>query len=235
MGQSSESVEEWARTAHFPFPIRWGAVEDAILDRRPPPLEDEQGQVGRAILKAIVLLVAIAVYGAGAIGLAAIALGSSAASGIGSDSWLSLARIAFLVSLVALMTVLAVWWSDGRRRGPWDVLAAGCTALTGSGATLILLVGRGEVGGLGALTIVAALGGLVAVIVLLAASRSRTVGRRRWSIDPMKDRRYLAARQRVLAVLEERGLTQELSEGSRQQLKNMPLGTWHQLDRAPGE
>src|SRR5690625_6228738 len=64
-----QSAQEWARTAHLPYPPRWGQIESELLARagRPP---------GSTVVQIVALCVVLALllvgYGAAGIGLVVI-------------------------------------------------------------------------------------------------------------------------------------------------------------------
>ncbi|HLT10910.1 MAG TPA: hypothetical protein VK028_08890 [Micromonosporaceae bacterium] len=231
---AEQSLRDWARTANFSYPVRWGEVESAILARDLPPLEQEvtTGRFARVAVVAAAAVVGALVYGASVVGLGLVAVGAYLAASPGP--WMVVAQIAFIVATLVPVTVLMAWWTE-RRRGPWDVLVSGLTAAASIGAFVILttLPEESDAGWLGTLTLVAAVVALAVFLVILAASKGGPRARRRaWSLNPGKDLRYIAAREEVLQVLVERRLVQLDKAGQRKVLE-MPLGSWHELDESP--
>ncbi|QOR71295.1 hypothetical protein IM660_03040 [Ruania alkalisoli] len=234
MRKPKTTVEEWARTEPFVEPIRWGEIEDAVLSRRLPPRANESLRGLRLVIKAVVFVLALAIYGAGAIGLAAVLL-ASAEGASEADPWHRVALIALLVAVATMAATMAAWLGDGRRRGPWDLIVAAVTGVGACGAGVVIFTRWSEPGVAGVLAAIAGALGVGGLVALLMASTGRNDGRRRWSIDPVKDRRYLEARRAVLQILIDRGYAGGLSRGQLQQLETAPFGSWHEFDHGPGD
>lgn len=228
-----QSLQEWARTASFPSPVRWGDVESAVLDRKLPPLPEEAGAGARRAPVVATIVLGVLMYGAAVIGLVAVVVATWVVATSDRDPWVLVAQIAFFVALAVPVTTIGAWWSEGRRRGTWDLPASAVTGVAAAAALVVALTGWDSVGGTGVLMGAVAVGGLGSVVVLLAASSAepRTEQRRRrWSVDAAADMRYLVARQEVLEILVGRGLAPGLDEESRVEMVGMPFGTWRELD-----
>ncbi len=151
---------------------------------------------------------------------------------LGTDALLIAAQIAFFVSLVVPVTTLSAWWTDGRRRGGWDLAVSGATAVAALLGYVVARTQWTETGGLGVLMLVSGAASLLTFGALLVASApGPRAKKRRWSINPAKDRRYLAARRQVLDILVQRKVAGDLDADTRKRMGQMPLGSGHELDR----
>lgn len=226
MRPGSDPTEDWARTASLPTPIRWGALEDEVLSRRPPPAADQTtaDKVIRMIGLALMGLLAIPTFGSSVVGLVLFLVGVNPI----------VLRVLFVLAIGASTVMLMFWWED-RDRSPVKLLVAGGSGAV-SLATYLMMRGAPEADGdtwAALLMLVAAAVGLVGALVMLVGAKSdqNRPRRRRRSFSPAKDVAYMRSRRRVLEVLVERGLV-DVDVDRQKQIAEMPLGTWHTLDQS---
>ncbi|GAA4429354.1 hypothetical protein GCM10023169_31630 [Georgenia halophila] len=225
MRRSSQPLEDWARNARLSRPIRWGEVEAEVFARRPPRAPDETtaDRVIRAIGLVLTAIVAIPLIGASVVGLVLVLAGADPV----------LLRIVFVMAAGVPVAMLLAWWED-RDRGLVKLLVAGGSGLVSLVAYLVMRSAPGDQGDVAAalLMILAAVTGAAAAAVMLVASKppERELRRPR-TVNPWIGMRYYAARKKVMAILVERRLT-DLDEDEQQRVLEMPLGSWHELDRS---
>lgn len=225
MRRASQTPEDWARSVELPGPIRWGPVEDEILNRPPTMDQGAADKVIRGIGLVLMALLAIPTFGASVLGLVLFLVGVNPIA----------LRILFVLAIVAPVVMLIFWWED-RDRSAVKLLVAG-----GSGAvslvTYLLMRNAPESEGdawAALIMVIAAVVGLGAAVVMMLAAKPDPdrPRRRRRSISPAKDIAWVRARQRALQILVERGLA-DVDEDRQKQMAEMPLGTWHTLDSSP--
>jgi flagellar basal body-associated protein FliL len=230
-----QSVEEWARTAQFAQPVRWGEIETGILARDPFP-PDERLSLGMAARVgaawAGVGVFGILFYGSSLIGLAFVVAGN-----IGSDAswdWVTPAQVAFAVAVMVEVVSFLIWWEIRRR----SVLALPVSALTvvASVAAYVVLARSAEesrLSWLPLLVLIAAMSGAAMFVIgLMSKPEGRDKSRKPPQRGPKSARKrgsYAATRARVLEILTERGVV-DLDEADRKRVLEMPLGYWEELD-----
>ncbi|WP_370249781.1 hypothetical protein [Nocardioides sp.] len=222
-------VLEWARRVDLREPVRWGEIEAQVLARA--PMEAEKPTLEYRLMVAAgfssLLVGVILTVGAPVVGLLVVA------SGPGLDSgWRDVARIAFLITWATQVGVLRLWWAGHRRRDP-ELVVTSVVAVLASAASVV--VGRARLDESDGLWIYAAIGGLLALPVLLvvvSSPRRRVSVRRPPRRGPRSGAlraRYHATRDEVLDILIQRRLVR-LDEADRQRVSEMPLGYWEELD-----
>lgn len=226
--EPEQSLRRWAQTTELPDPIRWGEVEAAVLARPVPPEEIENLPTPPRLPRAVLLPLAVLFYAAPLVGLAMVLVGV----GRGDDTGLQLIRFApipFLAGAVAAGTAVAASADSGRRRA-WDVPAAGATAILAGAGLLVLLTTPGSFGLVPWTLLAVVLASLVALSILVLRRRPRLrLPRVREDALTPTDRWYLGARAEVLDVLIERDAVQR-DDLDVPGMREMPLGTWAQLD-----
>lgn len=109
--RSDQSVEEWARPAQFPQPVCWGEVEAGILERNPS--KGAGLPVGLWVRVALawvgIAVFGILTFGASAIGLVFVALGSIGDAA--AWNWVAPAEVAFVVLVLAADESRVSWLS----------------------------------------------------------------------------------------------------------------------------
>lgn len=237
-GRESETVvaaAAWARTAEFAWPLRWGDIEDSVLDQ--PFTSADTGAAGAAAQGALRTVAAVVVGGAALIGLALILVlrgtedsDLQALAGTGT-------LVAFIVALGVVVGAAFIWWDSGRPRSPLGLGLAGGTGAV-SAAAFVAFQGADYADDRNALFIrlltigAAVVGvGLFGAMLLASTGADTTPRRRRWSLDVGRELKAIVARNTVLDVLVERGLAR-LDGKEKERIASMPLGTWHELDTA---
>lgn len=226
MSDRSQPVEQWARTVHLSEPIRWAAVEDEVLARRPPRPVDETtaDRVIRRVGFVLMAILAIPSIGSSIVGLVLYMAGAHPV----------VVRIFFLLAIGVAVSMLLIWWED-RDRGPVKLLV---TAGSGGVSLAAYLIMRSAPAAdrdawAALFMLAAAAAGLLVFGVILALSKSADVrpSPRIGSLNPAKGTGYMQARKRVLGILVERGVV-DLAPDTQKKMTEMPLGTWTELDEA---
>lgn len=229
------AVDGWARTAEFSRPLQWGEAEAAVLTRDFPPLPGSIvvrliGVIGWAAIG----LMSIPLFGASVVGLVLVAIGCTRDGADAAQSWFSLASFAFVVTVIAVLTFLSMWW-ETRRRSLMVLVFNLVTVLASVAAFVVLAVSSASADGawLPLLMLAAAVLGAVSLALgLMSKPEGRKKSRkppRRGPRSSDKRARALRARKRLLEILIHRGLV-DLDEGDRIRVAEMPLGYWSELD-----
>jgi hypothetical protein len=224
---------EWARTADFGPPLRWGEIEGEVLAHRLPPQSEEPGIAG-LVQKVLLYGVPVLFLASPAIGLGLVL--AAPAHAMVDSLWAVAAVVAFIAALAVAVTAGYLWVDSGRQRNWWALLLVGVVGACAVVA-LVQLRAQGEyrfvlglcVGG-------AAAAGIGLFVTMLVAStggspRPKLPLAMRLNLDVEKELRYMAARRQVLEVLIERGLAR-VDEEERERMQAMKLGSWYQLDVA---
>lgn len=238
-GADDRSVEEWARTAHFPQPVRLGDVEAGILSRA--PLKDDHpwwiplvGYVGWLFMG----LFWFFTFGASVTGTFLIWMGTRTPYADGA--WLSVATMLFWVTTFAGVATLV---EQRKEKGLRDALFAMLQAPAFLGCVAAYFLMRSVDHDLlpdWLILGVLACGlssGLVLAVAVISAVRTGPRPRPNQSRKPvprgprstLQQGRYLHTRERVLDILTERRLV-KFDETDRIRLRGMPLGYWEELD-----
>lgn len=229
------SVLEWARTATFEQPLRWGPVEAGILAREPLKAENTPAWVHLVGVFGYLwtAFMIAATFGAPLLGLALLAMGDSQ-PGL-ADGWFVAARIAFLLGCLSGIFTVRLWWSMGRRRGSVGI-AGGVVAVAAAAVSYWILIGtdqQHDVTGLGALILAT---GALGLLILGLMAFSRPEGRGKSRKPPLRGprntamwARYRDTRTAVLDILVARRLV-KVDESDRKRLLEMPMGYWDELD-----
>lgn len=220
MRGGGETPEDWARGVQLSPPVRWGAIEDEVLRRRPAVEQTGADRAIRAVGLVLLAVICLPVVASSFIGLLLLR----------GDGPPTLVRLCFVAAAALVVAVLVNWWSE-RDRGPVRLLIA-----AGSGAVSLLaflqLRSAPEPDGVAVLlTLAAAVLGLGGTVLMIVAARpdADRPRRRRWSLSPAKDLAYVQARERVLGILTERRVV-TVADDQRTRMIQMPLGTWGRLD-----
>lgn len=225
LSDRKQTAEQWSETVELSEPIRWGAIEDEVLNRRPPRASDDTAvyRFIRGIGFVLVALLAIPTFGASLVGL----LLSTA----GADPFFL--RLCFGMAAGVPLAMLMIWWEDKRRRGTLKVIFSAASGTISLAAYFLMRTGPvAERDGWTALLMLAAAAtGLGACAVFLVASKGpdRTHRKLRWNLSPAKEKAYWDARKRVLEVLVERGAV-DLHPDMQKRMISMQVGTWSRID-----
>lgn len=234
------SLDQWARTADFSQPVRWGEVEGAILDRPPPPVngEDNKMDLFYGVAGWLSRLVFAVVVGAALIGLGMVVIAAQL-DPAAAEAWLVVARVFFVASVGVAGTVLWSWW--GERGGTWVELVVAGVAGFASLAAFLATRTMSDVPGAPATgvyaVVPAAVGCLAFLLVLVTKPEFGTREKKpRSKVDPKrmpgwKRERYLRGRETVLTILMSRGIA-HVSGAQQAEMVRMPLGSWHELDQS---
>lgn len=229
------AAEAWARSAEFSSPLRWGAVEDAVLDQ---PLPSSGGDAASAAAKGAVRAVLAVVVGCSSLlGLAFVLVLRGSEDRSVQDFAGTASIFAFLVALAVVAASAFIWWDTGRTRSVLGLVLSGMTGVA-SAAALVAFQGatydddRSSLF-IRVLTLAAAVVGLglFGAILFGAQGPSDSKNRRSWRLDVGKELQYIVARNTVLDVLVERGLV-SLDAKEKDRIASRPLGSWHELDAA---
>src|SRR5699024_6789636 len=135
-----QSAQEWARTAHLPYPPRWGQIESELLARagRPP---------GSTVVQIVALCVVLALllvgYGAAGVGLVVIMLSYHPMdSGV-----LRLLQIVYVLAVAMPLSLLPPWIEE-RNRGSVSLAVSVASGAASLAAYLFLRAetDKGELG-----------------------------------------------------------------------------------------
>lgn len=239
MRPADQSLQQWARTADFADPPRWGEIEAVILGEPVtkedmdliPPRAGARPRIVGALAYFVVGAPAAAMYASSLIGLGLVLwrTGADAAP----DGWVHGLRLAFLAACGVSGATFGIWW-DTRRRGVLGPVATMATGLVSLWAFVVMLSHPDTLGDTPArlLAGLAAVLGIVTCAVVLVASKPgvpRRGLRRRTPVSPEEQIRR-GMRAQVLEVLVKRGVVSD-REIDIPDMVEMPLGTWHELDR----
>lgn len=173
-------------------------------------------------------------FGSSLVGLGILLTGEYWGDGGVTEDELIVTRYAFGMAILVQLVVVMIWW-ETRRRQPGMLAVGAVSALASAAAYLATIAAPGipDDPWLPPLTIAAAVGGVVIVVL---ASAVKSEGRdsskkppRRGPRSFDKQQRYKDARTRVLRVLLERRLV-ALDEAEQKRILEMPLGYWEELD-----
>ncbi|NGN96066.1 hypothetical protein G5C66_25425 [Nocardioides sp. KC13] len=224
-----DDVVQWARTAEFSAPLRWGEIEAEILSRPAPDGEPPAGP--NPVMAVPLYVIGAVVYATPLLGL-----GMLVARAIGaipdSGAWQRAAFGAFVVALFVALVTLETWRSSGRRRRWMDLIVTGVSGGASGVGFALLQSGIADLagGGLLILVLVSAMAGVAVFAAVLAGSkgwRRRTPKKLR--PQTREDRSYNNVRARVLEILVKRGVVDE-REVDIPAMLDMPIGSWGELD-----
>lgn len=223
MSRESQTPEDWARTVdQLPRPVRWGQVEDEVLDRQPAFDQSTADKVMRVLGFTILGILAIPTFGSSVVGLVLYLLGVSPI----------MLRVLFVLA-IGVSVLMLIFWREDRERSPVKVLLAGGSGAVSLVTYFLMRSGPEEQADAWAalLMLIAAVVGLGAAVVMVVAAKPdpKRPRRRRMSLSPGKDIAYVRARKQALHILVERGLAQ-VDTDRQKQMAEMPLGTWYTLD-----
>jgi len=224
---SAQSVAGWARTTDFDVPVRLGEIEAHVL-AQPVDEAPVARPAGTAWVAAVVA--ALLLVGPGVVGLIALWTATQAAPGE-AGLGLEVSRAAYLVAAIMPLALLAMWGAVyGRHRTALEVPAAAVAAVSAVAGLIVAAVTATELPAvLLVRMILAAVSGLVCLVVLLVASKPGPpplFAAGAGDADPA-DRARLRDRTLVAHVLRERGL---IDADTYQRALSLPLGRWHELD-----
>lgn len=227
-----QSIAEWARTADFGEPLRWGSVESAALARATeaelelpgPEIFAQARRLERVSTILMSLWRAVQIL-APVIGILTVLLALRSTEEEAFGGWLVATDLAFIVSIATLFTTLT---TSGKTRLTWAVVSAAWAAV--ASATAFLLSSVVWLGLTHILILGAAVLAIVVVIILLVRRRPAKRHRRErpGDLTPEQFARK-GVRAKVLEVLVKRGLVKE-DDIDIPMMVEMPLGSWHELD-----
>lgn len=237
MDANDQSVEQWAKSANFPQPIRLGEVEAGILARRPAASESLGKSYG-LVLALIWPVLAVAFMlgpGLAVLGLLAVYLGTSQDAPIGDNTWLWVAHLIFVVG--ALTELSALIDTVRSRHREWFYLGTALLTVAATAVAFLLLRSSAWDEPWGLTPAVVAMGMFaIAVIALSLRAAPEAPGpnahRKAPRRGPENDDEYWhykRTRQQVLETLLGRGLL-KVDDADRARLNEMPLGYWEELD-----
>ncbi|MBA3780833.1 MAG: hypothetical protein H0X12_03150, partial [Nocardioides sp.] len=214
MGVNDQTVEDWAESAHFPQPLRLGAVEAGILARRPASSTSLGWAYPLLVLLSWAVLAFAFVLGLGIalLGLVAAWLGTSDDPPAGQDFWLSVAHLIFVVGAFTEMFVLVDAVKSRHRE--WLYFGSALLTAAANAVAFLLLRSSPRVEPWGLTPAVIAMGVLaIGVIVVSVLAKPRTPGpnahRKPPKRGPENDNEYWhykRTRTQVLDTLIRRGL-----------------------------
>ena len=104
MSDRKQTAEQWAQTVELSEPIRWGAIEDEVLNRRPPrsPNDTAVYKFIRGIGFVLVALLAIPTFAGSALGLVLFLAGA--------DPFFLL--LCFGIAAGVPLAMLMIWWEE---------------------------------------------------------------------------------------------------------------------------
>ncbi|TQL70735.1 hypothetical protein FB381_4677 [Nocardioides albertanoniae] len=235
------SVEEWARHTEFTVPLHWGEIEAEVLKRRHPRLPDEPAS-GRVVDVAVsigLVVTVVLIFGSAFWATLLVGVGLGVADPALADQLLAIAQFPLAVT-TAVSAVFLIDARDDSWRQRWEIALA---AFNGTLAFVAyaLLANVADVGSASTVAWYALIAVLVSILVLIVLGTLQIRARRRRSSQPTRQpskpkvpssfylrQRCLAARERVMDVLDERGLV-DLQESRKQKMLRMPLGSWASL------
>lgn len=139
--QSQQSVEEWARTAEFSTPVRWGEIEKTVLAGDVPPDGEETPKSRALVLIAWVcfVVVGLVTLGAPVLALALIVAGTARGGVDPAENWFLAAALVFIVAIVVQLLTLNLWW-ELRRRPSMLVLSHGVAVVASAASALVVVL-----------------------------------------------------------------------------------------------
>lgn len=224
-----QSAQEWARTAHLPYPPRWGQIESELLARagRPPG-----STVVQIVALCVVLVLLLVGYGAAGIGLVVIMVSDHPMdSGV-----VGLLQIVYVLAVAMPLSLLPPWIEE-RKRGAVSLAVSVASGAASLAAYLILRAepDKGELGWIPLELLLAIATGFGVFLVILIASgpgrrrRLSPVIRMRTLLNPRNEMHYAQTRAKALEILFERSDV-PLDEEARDELLNLKLGEWCRFD-----
>lgn len=233
--EAADRLKGWARSTEITAPIRWGELEAHIAAAPVPPHHELESLFPpRTRSRLIYLLVvpqALLTAGSSLVGLGFVAahvLGDVNAAVVGE-----IARLFVFVSII-ITAVPVMMWMSTKRRGTYQAITSGGTALASAASFLMLGIDPqiGVWSSIRTMTAIAVVAGLGSFLFLRFCAKpgvSRTL-RERWATPTLEDQWLQGQRAMVLEVLVKRGLvtTWDLSD-----LMELPRGAWQQLESQP--
>jgi hypothetical protein len=234
---NDQTVEEWAASAHFPQPLRLGAVEAGILARRPAA----STSLGRSYPLLVALTWPVLAFafmlgpGLALLGLLAAYLGTSQEPPVGQNMWLWVSHVIFVVGAFTELSALV----DAVKSRHREWFHLGTALLTAAATALAFVLLRSspwdEPWGLTPAVVamgVFAIGVIVVSVLAKPRAPGPNAGRNPPKRGPENDNEYWhykRTRTHVLDTLIRRGLL-KIDEADRTRLNEMPLGYWEELD-----
>ncbi|MCW4457152.1 hypothetical protein [Microbacterium sp. MPKO10] len=231
MGQQP-GVREWARTVDLPDPIRWGELEEQILEF---PVTDEQvkdaeevpGGPG-ALNVAVAYLLWVPYLLAPVVGLVLVIIGIGADMPSERDDMIGPAHFFFVIGLVLIIVQLALWVSTRDR----SMMLIGTTIPVTVVSLVAYLLVRPLPGAswTSLIALVSAVLGVVVLVLLFFVSKPMAPGPRvKWRSATAEQKVQLGNRAMVLEELKKRGLITDKGTDI-SGLVEMPIGAWHRMD-----
>lgn len=236
--QSGQSVEEWARTAQVPQPVRWGEIERTVLawDLPSGGAETLLNKVFVLLAWALIVIRTLLTLGAPLVALVLIVIGAASVETRGAENWFTAALVFSVLAVAVQLSLLAKWWQV-RRHQLLDLVATGGAVGASAASALVLVVWVGDVAAvqwwfIAVLLATGILGAIGFVLNVTSKPEGRDKSRTPPARGPRNDwkwRRYHDARSRVLDILVKRGVV-DVDEADHKRLSEMPLGYWEELD-----